>query len=519
VSDQQEKATALLRALFEVRQACLDGIAPEAILDQGARIVAATLDADVRLFEYAQDRSTLLERRRGNGDGVSLAGEPKVMGALERPGELRLQVEEGGGFTVWTALRGHGVPIGAMALRRQDGGSLDENEQLFLRDAALQLSVAVERTRIEADLREQQRRRRTLIHNLAGAGYRCDPAADQRISYLSEPIEAITGYQRARLLEGRPSFDDLILEDDRERVRGEVAQAIREKRSFLVTYRIRSKEGGERWIWEKGRGVPDPTGNVVAVEGLLLDITEERRGAEEEERLLRRLQEAIHLRDEFLLVASHELRTPLTPLNIELQMLLRILSEERSDLVVRVERALRQVDRLWRMTEGMLDVSRLSAGRLQLELDVVDLGELVEEVVSLFTKEARRRGIELRVEGEQGMCGFWDRHRLHQVFENLISNAVRFGAARPIDIRIERAGDVARVTVRDRGIGIEPGQLESIFQRYARAVSFREYGGLGLGLFLTRKLVEAHGGRVWAEHASGHGSTFVVELPWGVGGL
>lgn len=240
-------------------------------------------------------------------------------------------------------------------------------------------------------------------------------------------------------------------------------------------------------------------------------------GEDEEERskLLEQLQRAVHLRDEFLLVASHELRTPLTPLTIELQMLERLLREDH-DLTLRVHRALRQVDRLSRMIEGMLDVSRISAGRLTLELEVVDLGGVVRAAIRRFEGEAERRGISFRIAAEPSVLGLWDCHRLEQVVENLVSNALRFGASQPVDILVRRAGDVARVEVVDHGIGIEAGQLETIFQRYARAVSFREYGGLGLGLFLSRKLVEAHGGRLWAEHGETHGARFVIEIPWGV---
>lgn len=514
VTGQQGRATELLRALLDIRRPCTEGASPEAILDRGAQIVAKTLGGEVRVYEFTDDRTALVDRR--GGERLDPSAHPALKEALGRMGEPCGEQAAGGGdgSVCWVALRGCGPPIGALRLRRE--GELDVAEALFLQEAALLLGDAVERIRIEDDLREQQRRLRTLIHNLPGAVYRAEPGGDWDLCYLSEPIEGITGYERRELLEGRPPFLRLIHEADRARVRDEVERALRERTAFVVTYRIQAKDGEERWVWERGKGVFDSTGEAIALEGILFDVTEERRGARDEERLLQRLQEAVHLRDEFLLVASHELRTPLTPLNIELQRLLRVLPRERRDLVARVDRAFRQVDRLWRITEGMLDVSRIGAGRLQLELDVVDLGDLVREVVETFEEEAARRGVEVRVEAEEGVRGLWDNHRLRQVFENLVSNAIRFGAGRPVDVRVERRGDVARVTVRDRGIGIEPGQLEAIFQRYARAVSFREYGGLGLGLFLTRKLVQAHGGAVWAEHADGYGSTFIVELPWGV---
>ena len=236
----------------------------------------------------------------------------------------------------------------------------------------------------------------------------------------------------------------------------------------------------------------------------------------ENARLYRESQEAIRLRDEFLAVAAHELRTPLTTLGLQLGTLVQRARREtsaESDLGVRLERGLRQVRRLSTLVEMLLDVSRLGTGQLPLSLDSVDLGEVMDEVLERFEAEARSMGCEVRLEGAPGVVGRWDRMRVAQVVAGLLSNALKFGAHQPVEVRVGSDGQAARVVVEDRGIGIPEDQLERIFERFGRAVSSRSYGGLGLGLYLARRVADAHGGRVWAESRPGGGARFILELP------
>ena len=234
----------------------------------------------------------------------------------------------------------------------------------------------------------------------------------------------------------------------------------------------------------------------------------------ENARLYRESQEAIRLRDEFLAVAAHELRTPLTTLGLQLSTLVqRARREASADMVERLDKGVRQVRRLGTLVEMLLDVSRLSTGELPLSLEGVDLGELVGELLERFEAESQAMGCALRLEVARGLVGQWDRMRVEQVVSGLLSNALKFGARQPVEVRVVREGAVARVVVEDRGIGIPEDQLERIFERFGRAVSSRSYGGLGLGLYLARRAAEAHGGRVWAEQRPGGGARFTLELP------
>ncbi|HYH96126.1 PAS domain-containing sensor histidine kinase [Hyalangium sp.] len=231
------------------------------------------------------------------------------------------------------------------------------------------------------------------------------------------------------------------------------------------------------------------------------------------------LQEAVRLRDEFLTVASHELRTPLTPLQLKLQALIRdcaadlSLEELRERTRRTAERATHQVHKLVELISDLLDVSRLSEGKLSLLLEPVDLSELVREVAGRLALEARRAQCPLIIQAPEAVVGTWDSLRIEQAVSNLLSNALKYGPGKPVTLRVEQRGCRARLTVSDEGIGIAPEDLKRIFEKFERAVSPRHYGGLGLGLYITRELLQALGGTIQVESEPEQGTTFTVELP------
>jgi signal transduction histidine kinase len=173
----------------------------------------------------------------------------------------------------------------------------------------------------------------------------------------------------------------------------------------------------------------------------------------------------------------------------------------------------RQEKRLSRLVDDLLDVSQIHTGRLELHLDPVDLAETVREVVERFGERIEQSGSLVSVRAEPSVVGSWDKSRLDQVISNLLDNALKFGAGKPIDIAVTRSDRIARVEVRDRGIGIPADRLPHVFDRFERAVSSRNYGGFGLGLYIVRNIVEALGGAVHVDSAPDDGSRFTVELP------
>ena len=231
-------------------------------------------------------------------------------------------------------------------------------------------------------------------------------------------------------------------------------------------------------------------------------------------RLHAEAHDAIRVRDDFLSIASHELKTPITTLQLQIQSLLRRADSGSVDgLSTRLAAAERQVERLTALINDLLDISRITGGRLDLNLEEVDLSSVVREVVARFEEPLTKAGCRLTVSGLDAQRGTWDRLRLDQIVTNLLSNAMKYGTGQPIEITVTGTPDAVRLEVRDHGIGIEPEHQSRIFDRFERAVSGRHYGGLGLGLWIVRQIVDALGGSIRVRSAAGEGSTFLVELP------
>ena len=239
---------------------------------------------------------------------------------------------------------------------------------------------------------------------------------------------------------------------------------------------------------------------------------------EERRRAQAKAQDSVKARDEFLSIAAHELKTPLTSLTLALQVLAQETNRGGSDNQVQLAQVgARQVRRLHDLIDDLLDVSRVRAGKLQLSYEDVDLVQLVRGVLDGFTSQLAeaRCPVTLRVPGGDGtaIIGCWSRTRLEQVLVNLISNAIKFGRAKPIEIELGETPNQVTVTVMDHGIGIPPDRLPHIFERFERAVSTTHYGGLGLGLYIAREIAVALGGSIRVDSQLGVGSTFVVTLP------
>ncbi|AKJ00757.1 signal transduction histidine kinase [Archangium gephyra] len=291
-----------------------------------------------------------------------------------------------------------------------------------------------------------------------------------------------------------------------------------------------------RWCTREGTVVLAPLWVRDQVQGVLVLMSDERAHcaevaerslaeelayrcsmALESARLYAEARQAIEARNEFIAVAAHELRTPLTALTLRMQSLHALLRREQASENARekVRATSRQLERLSQLVERLLDVGRITTGQLELHREEVDVAGLVEQVLDAFDEEATRVGSPLRWEVEPGLTAWWDRGRIEQALINLVTNALKFGAGRPIEVHVSAEGGAVRIAVRDHGIGIAPEALERIFERFERAVSSRRYGGLGLGLFLTRQIAESHGGTIHVESRPGEGSTFELLLPLG----
>jgi signal transduction histidine kinase/PAS domain-containing protein len=238
-------------------------------------------------------------------------------------------------------------------------------------------------------------------------------------------------------------------------------------------------------------------------------------------RLYRTSQQAVQARDAFLSNASHELTTPLTSLQLAVQALRRALRPAAGAaapvapeyLARRLEIIEQQNHRLGKLINDLLDISRLAAGRLELETQELDLAVLTRQVIEQFQEELALAGCPVTLHAAAPVRGCWDAARIEQVIANLLTNAMKYGRGQPISITVDGVGPLARLIVQDQGIGIALEHQERIFGRFERAVRPGQYGGMGLGLYIARQIVEAHGGRITVDSTPGHGATFTTELP------
>jgi PAS domain S-box-containing protein len=275
-------------------------------------------------------------------------------------------------------------------------------------------------------------------------------------------------------------------------------EAVKSGAAYEGEFRLRRSDGTYRW--HISRAVPERNadGKIVAWLGTITDFED--------------LKQAIRARDEFLSIASHELRTPLTALKLRLQALLYAKGLDEK-LEKKLESATRQTQRLERLIDNLLDISRITTGHLELEPEELELAELTHDVVERLRDEASASGSQIQFEATSRAAGHWDRLRLEQVVTNLVSNAVKYGEGKPIVVRVSADNGTAEISVRDRGIGIADEDRERIFHQFERAANRRAPGGLGMGLYITRQIVEAHRGKIEVQSKHGEGSLFRVELP------
>jgi len=332
-----------------------------------------------------------------------------------------------------------------------------------------------------------------------------------RMVYVNQGASALLGYRPAELLRMRAS-ELLGVEDG----------ALRETLAPLQDGSKPATALERHLLRNDGREVPVdisfqlvPTDGGEHVVSIARDITSRKLAELERAHLYDEALAAIRARDEFLSIASHELKTPLASMKLQLDLLLkpeRRADISREDLFQRLGVATRQADRMSRLIAELMDVSRITAGRLHLETEDVDLAALAGDVVDRFKEDAARAGCEIVLRAAGRVQGRWDRLRLEQVVTNLLSNALKFGAGHAVEVTVTE-GEHARLVVRDHGMGIAREDLERVFDRYERATAARGIAGLGLGLYIVRQILVAHGGSIRVESEPGAGSAFTVELP------
>ena len=234
-------------------------------------------------------------------------------------------------------------------------------------------------------------------------------------------------------------------------------------------------------------------------------------------RLLDEQVRALRQKDDFISIASHELKTPLTSIKLQTYINKRKLADGEAPplewITKLVDTTERQVERLVRLVDDMLDISRISAGHIQIHKRAVDLSQLVRAEIERLAPQLSAADCAIEFDAPVPTVGQCDAHRMEQVIGNLLTNAIRYAPGKPIKVSVGAHGREAVVCVQDHGDGIAPADHERIFARFERADS--AVAGLGLGLYICRQLVNLHGGSVGVESARGQGAKFTVRIPIG----
>lgn len=422
----------------------------------------------------------------------------------------------GGFIKIVTASASVGTGIYLFKLRHSlvqvaEAAKLAEQRRLDLEALTEKLEDRVEERTIKLQnseelLRESEVQFRTLANSITPLVWMANSKG--HVYWYNQRWFELTGFQ-PKEIEGW-GWQQIVHPNDIPEINSRWESSLTRGESLKIELQIRNIKGEYRWFLVQAEPLKNSKGEVTKWFGTNTDINEQKL-------LSQNLRLSLQERDEFISIASHEMKTPLTSIKLQTDIANMAFQKnnevEPPKLHKLFEVTYRQIDRMTRLVDDMLDASRVSVGKLSLNPANVNLNELIKNVIDRFFSQLAISRNTISFHADAEVIGYWDSFRLEQVMSNLISNCIKYAAGTKIEISLSKLDHRAQIVIKDYGMGIPKEMQQKIFNRFERAVSADNISGLGLGLYITREILYKHGGTIRVESDSGKGATFIIELP------
>ena len=369
------------------------------------------------------------------------------------------------------------------------------------------------RREMEDALRESEMKFRSFISNIPGIAYRCLNEKDWPVVFISDAVYDLTGFSADEFVSPnqKKSFSDLYHPDDLDSIYA--IEGVDGK--FSLEYRLITRSGDIVWVIEHGIHVKDDSGRILYVDGFITDITARRKMEDELKAAKEKAEHAAASRISFLANMSHEIRTPMNSIIGFSELLLKEKMEsEHNNHLVTINRSARS---LMHLLNDILDSAKLDKGKLELAYKDFVLRDEVDAVVSVFSLEAKNKGISLDINIDEKVAEAYHGvpDRIRQVLINLLGNAIKFTHEGRVSLSIFTDATYVYFRIQDTGIGMTHSQLNRVFEPFTQADASmaRKYGGTGLGTTISKQLVELMGGAICVQSDLAQGSVFTVKLP------
>ncbi len=381
-----------------------------------------------------------------------------------------------------------------------------------------------EKKKAEAALIEANRELESIMSSISDYVWSAFINVDGSIKYryYSSPVEKITGRPASFYKEGPDRWLSTVYHDDLELVHNAISKLKSgESKHEVADYRILHSDGRTLWIRDSVNAFHLQDGRI-RLDGVSSDITDQKfveehtqKELDQQNQLRAGAEKALQERDLFISIASHELKNPLTSLQLRIDLLNRSLDHEdlSKPLKAQLQGCKKSVDKFKQLINELLDISKIKAGGFLLTPHQFNLSELLNELIGQYCIDFERKGCQIISNIEDPVVGNWDKIKIGQVLTNLLSNALKYSEAKPIEINLRKNGNQVVFEIKDQGIGMSEENIKNLFQPYTRFVDEASVTGLGLGLYISKQIVEAHGGKIIVQSELGIGSTFKVEMP------